>query len=44
MRHTRLMLLIGVAAAGVSVSPASATMRIISDPGGPVIDYPDAAQ
>jgi hypothetical protein len=40
MRHTSLMLFIGVAAAGISVSPASATVRIISDPGGPVIDYP----
>jgi hypothetical protein len=39
MRHTSLMLFIGVAAAGISVSPASATVRIISDPGGPVIDY-----
>jgi len=39
MRHTNLMLFIGVAAAGISVSPASATVRIISDPGGPVIDY-----
>jgi len=39
MRHTSLMLLIGVAAAGISVSPASATVRIISDPGGRVIDY-----
>jgi hypothetical protein len=38
MRHTRLMLFIGVAAA-ISGSPASATVRIISDPGGPVIDY-----
>ena len=39
MRHTNLMLFIGVAAIGISVSPASATLRIISDPGGPVIDY-----
>jgi hypothetical protein len=40
MRHTSLMLFIGVAAAaGISVYPASATVRIISDPGGPVIDY-----
>ena len=39
MRHTSLMLFIGVAAAGISVSPASATVRIISDPGGAVIDY-----
>jgi hypothetical protein len=39
MRHTSLMLFIRVAAAGISVSPASATVRIISDPGGPVIDY-----
>jgi hypothetical protein len=39
MRHTNLILFIGVAAAGISVSPASATVRIISDPGGPVIDY-----
>ena len=39
MRHTSLMLFIGVAAAGISVSPASATVRILSDPGGPVIDY-----
>src|SRR6202050_2957684 len=37
--HPTLMLFIGVAAAGISVSPASATVRIISDPGGPVIDY-----
>ena len=39
MRHTSLTLLIGIAAAGISVSPAGATMRIISDPGGLVIDY-----
>jgi hypothetical protein len=39
MRHTGLMLFIRVAAAGISVSPASATVRIISDPGGAVIDY-----
>ena len=39
MRHTSLMLFIRVAAAGISVSPASATVRIISDPGGPVIDH-----
>jgi hypothetical protein len=39
MRHTCLMLFIGVAAAGISVSPAGATVRIISDPGGAVIDY-----
>jgi hypothetical protein len=38
MRHTSLMLFIGVAA-GISISPASATVRIISDPCGPVIDY-----
>ena len=39
MRHTSLMLFIGLATAGISVSPASATVRIISDPGGAVIDY-----
>jgi hypothetical protein len=39
MRHSSLMLFIGVAAAGISVSPACATVRIISDPGGAVIDY-----
>jgi hypothetical protein len=38
MRHISLML-VGVAAAGISVSPACATVRIISDPGGAVIDY-----
>jgi hypothetical protein len=38
MRHISLML-VGVAAAAISVSPASATMRIIADPGGAVIDY-----
>jgi hypothetical protein len=38
MRHISLML-VGVAAAAISVSPASATMRIIGDPGGAVIDY-----
>jgi hypothetical protein len=37
-RHISLML-VGVAAAAISVSPASATMRIIADPGGAVIDY-----
>jgi hypothetical protein len=36
-----LMLFIGVAAAGISVFPASATVRIISDPGGPVVEYLD---
>jgi hypothetical protein len=39
MLHTSLTLLIGIAAAGISVSPAGATMRIIADPGGLVIDY-----
>jgi hypothetical protein len=38
MRHISLML-VGVAAAGISVSPACATVRIISDPGGALIDY-----
>jgi hypothetical protein len=38
MRHISLML-VGVAAAVISVSPASATMRITGDPGGPVIAY-----
>jgi hypothetical protein len=38
MRHISLML-VGVAAAAISVSPASAAMRIIADPGGAVIDY-----
>jgi hypothetical protein len=38
MRHTGLML-VSVATAVISVSPAGATMRIISDPGGPVVDY-----
>jgi hypothetical protein len=37
-RHISLML-VGVAAAAISVSPASATMQIIADPGGSVIDY-----
>jgi len=41
MRHTSLMLFIGVAAAGISVFPANATVRIISDPGGPVVEYLD---
>jgi hypothetical protein len=39
MRHTSPMLFIGVAAAGISVSPAGAGMRIIADPGGAVTDY-----
>jgi hypothetical protein len=38
MRHISLML-VGVAAVAISVSTASATMRIIADPGGAVIDY-----
>jgi hypothetical protein len=38
MRHASLML-VGIAAAVISVSPASATMRITGDPGGLVIDY-----
>ena len=38
MRHASLMF-VGIAAAVISVSPASATMRITGDPGGLVIDY-----
>jgi hypothetical protein len=38
MRHTGLML-VGVAAALISISPAGATMRITGDPGGPIIGY-----
>ena len=38
MRHTGLML-VGVAAALISISPAGATMRITGDPGGPIIAY-----
>ena len=39
MRHSSLMLFIGVAVAGILVFPASATVRIISDPGGRVVEY-----
>jgi len=38
MRHISLML-VGFAAAAISISPAGAAMRIIADPGGAVIDY-----
>jgi hypothetical protein len=38
MRHTGLML-VGVATAVISISPAGATMRITGDPGGAVVDY-----
>jgi hypothetical protein len=38
MRHTSLML-VGVAAAVISISPASATILITGDPGGAVIAY-----
>ena len=38
MRHSNLML-VGIAAAMILVSPASATIRITGDPGGLVIDY-----
>ena len=40
MRHASLMV-VGVAAAVISVSPADATMRITGDPGGLVTDYVD---
>jgi hypothetical protein len=33
------LLLAGVAAAGISVAPANATMRIAGDPGGLIIAY-----
>jgi hypothetical protein len=39
MRHASLLMLVGIAAAVISVPPASATMRITGDPGGLVIDY-----
>jgi hypothetical protein len=38
MRRASLMV-VGIAAAVISVSPADATMRITGDPGGLVIDY-----
>jgi hypothetical protein len=38
MRHASLML-VGIAAAVILVSPADATMRITGDPGGLVTDY-----
>ena len=38
MRHAGPMV-VGIAAAAISVSPASATMRITGDPGGLVVDY-----
>jgi hypothetical protein len=38
MRHASLMV-VGIAAAVILVSPASATMRITGDPGGLVADY-----
>jgi hypothetical protein len=41
MRHTGQMLLIGVAAVGISGFPANATVRIISDPGGRIVEYVD---
>jgi hypothetical protein len=40
MRNASQML-VGVAAAVISVSPATATMRITGDPGGAVVDYVD---
>jgi hypothetical protein len=38
MRHASLML-VGIAAVVILVSPADATMRITGDPGGLVVDY-----